>query len=472
MAPRRAVGVDAELGIAAAAHAARGGVSVEVAARSPGASAVDLAKAARAPEKAVVLALGGPQVFLRTMRLPGDLDRKAIAEAVKWQLADVVPDRVVRHSVTGKINDHWCVVVGGVPKDATRGLRAGALDLRVAALWRGAVHFLGEPGGPVVVVEQTPSGYRVVGGRGFLEFAREIAGDSDAELQRTLLYCRSELGEDLKTLYVGQELPEETVAVGLALHYYAEPRFNFLVKERAALAGISGIAAGKRFLKIAAAGTVLALLPHVAAYGYRVQAAEYARRADALAPQVKKYASLKAEREKYEDWAAIVESFATSPAWPIMEDIRHAVPERCWLTSVKTERPSQPVTQGRPSTAATADKSSGTGQGGGTEKPGGTGQAGGGEAPGGTAQGTQAKKAPAQAAQQLPDRPSGITVEGYSMDAASVGLLRDNLEALPWCGGVAAVSAKWDDQMGAYSFKVAVTVRQPDENAQQKGVKK
>jgi hypothetical protein len=449
-------------------------VSVEVVARSPGANAADLARAARAPEKAVVLGLGGPQVFLRTMRLPGDLDRKAIAETVKWQLADVVPDRVVRHSVTGKVNDHWCVVVGGVPKDATRGVRAGALDLRVAALWRGALHFLGaEVGGPVAVVERAPSGYRVAAGRGFLEFAREVAGDTDAELQRTLLYCRSELGEDLRTLYVGQELPEETVAVGLALHYYAEPRFNFLVKERAALAGISGIAVGKRFLKIAAAGTVLALLPHVAAYGYRVQAAEYARRADALAPQVKKYASLRAEREKYEDWAAIVESFATSPSWPLMEDIRHAVPAKCWLTSVRTERPAQGGARAQKSPApAAGGKIGNAGQGGGAEKPGSAGQVGGTENPGNTTQSTQAKKTPDQAAQQLPDRPTGVVLEGYSLDAASVGLLRDNLEALPWCGGVAAVSAKWDDQMGAYSFKVAVTVRQPDEKAQQKGVKK
>lgn len=465
VAPRRVVGVDAELGIAAAARAGRGGVSVEVAARSPGAGAADLARAARAREKSVVLALGGPQVFLRTMRLPGDLDRKAIAETVRWQLADVVPDRVVRHCVTGKANGHWCVVVGGVPKDAARGLKAGVLDLRVAALWRGALHFLGpESGGPVAVVERAPSGYRVAAGRGFLEFAREVAADSDAELQRTLLYCRSELGEDLRTLYVGQELPEETVAVGLALHYFAEPRFNFLVRERAALAGIAGIAAGRRFLKIAAAGAVLALLPHVAAYGYRVQAAEYARRADALAPQVKKYESLKAEREKYEDWVAIVESFAASPSWPIMEDIRHAVPEKCWLTSVRTERPSQPAAQGR-APAASGGSPAGAGQTGGAGQVGSGGAAAGSDA-------AQAKKAPAQPAQQLPDRPSGITVEGYSLDAASVGLLRDNLEALPWSGGVTAVSAKWDDQVGAYSFKVAVAVKQPGEKAQQKGVKK
>jgi hypothetical protein len=459
---RRAAGIDVETGIVAVARSSRGGVSVEVAARSPGSDEEGLIRAARVPERAAVTALGGPQVFLRTMRLPGDLDSRAIADTVRWQLADVAPDRVIRHSVTGKVNDHWCVVVGGVPKEAARGIKAGALDLRVAALWRGAVHFLGEAGaGPVAVVEQTASGYRVAGGRGFLEFAREITGDAEAELQRTLLYCRSEMGEDLRTLYVGQELPEETVAVGLALHYFAEPRFNFLVKERAALAGIAGIAVGKRFLKIAAAGAVLALLPHVAAYGYRVQAAEYLRRADALAPQVKKYASLKAEREKYEDWAAIVDSFAVTPAWPLMEDIRRAVPSRCWLTSIKTEQPAK--TPGSPQKSP-APASPGN-------EPGASGQTAGGANAGGAAQGTAAKKAPAQPASTLPDRPAGVTLEGYSLDAASVGLLRDNLESLPWCGGVTSVSARWDDQTGAYSFKIAAAVKQQSQQ-DQKGVKK
>lgn len=468
MALRRVVGVDAEFGIAAVARASRNGIVVEVAVRSPGADIESLARAAHAPEKSVVLGLGGPNVFLRTMRLPGDLDRKAIAETVKWQLADVVPDRVIRHCVTGKVNDHWCVVVGGVPKETVHGLKAGTLDLRVAALWRGAIHFLGKiEDGPMVIVEQTASGCRVVGGRNFLEFAREITGDSDAELQRTLLYCRSELGEDLRVLYVGRDLPEETVAVGLALHYHAEPRFNFLVKEKLMLANLT---IGKRFLRFAAVGAVLALLPYVVAYGYRIQTSEYVRRINALAPQVEKYAFLKAEREKYEDWIAIVDSFTTSPAWPLMDDIRHAVPTKCWLTSLKTERPAQTPAQ-RGSPPATAENTSNDiGQNDGTEKSGNTGQSDSGKS-GNTVQNTQVKRVSTQTASQLPARASKVVLEGYSLDAASVGLLRDNLEALPWCDGIVSVSVRWDDQIGAYSFKVVAAVKQPDLK-EQKGVKK
>lgn len=452
---RQVAGIDIELGIVAVALATRSGISsVEVITRSPGAGIADLVKVARVPEKATVIGIGGHQVFLRTMKLPGDLDSKSIAETVKWQLADVVPDRIVRHYVTGKLNDSWCVIVGGVSRETVREIKTGVVDLRVAALWRGATHLVGkENSGPMAIVEHTPSGYRVAAGRGFLEFAREISSNAEAELERTLLYCRSELneGDKLRILHVGRELPDETVAIGLALHYHAEPRFNFLVKERTTITWLADVATGKRFWKVVAVGTALALLPYLATYGYRIQTSEYKKRTAAMITEVKKYETLKAEREKYEDWIAIVESFATSPAWPIINDMRYAVPSKCWLTSLKTERPQKNTTPEKPSSSGGAeDMDSGSGQVGGS---------------GNSSQSVQIKKTSSRTTQQIPDRPSSIIVEGYSLDVTSVGLLRDNLEALPWCGGITEVSVKLDEQVNAYSFRISMTVKQQKEKS-------
>lgn len=434
---RLRAGIDAELGIVAVARPSRSGAKAEVVLRAGGGGEPPaLAGEARVPLRAAVLCLGGPQVFLRMLRLPGELDRRAVAEAVRWQVAEVVADRVLRHVVTGRAGDQWCVLVGGVPPAAARGLKCAALDLRAAALWRGAVHLLGgSPGGPVAVVEVSPSGGRVVAGREFLGFAREFGADSGAELQRTLVYCRSEFGDDLRVLRVGEDLPEETVALGLALHAHLEPRFNFLVRERLNLAGL---AADRRPLRALAAALVLASLPHLAAFGYGAQAAEYARRAAALEPQVKKCAALRAEREKYEDWAAIVKAFSVSPAWPLMDDLRKAVPASCWLTAARTAGPQKQQQQGGQQPAQQQQQ----------QKP----QA-------------QQKLQPAQQQQQpsLPERAASLEVEGCSLDVASVGLFKDNLEALPWCGGVTSVSVKWDDKAGAFAFKLTAAVRQPQE---------
>lgn len=432
----RAIGIDSELGIVAEARKS----GVEVVLRSENNDPASLAKEAGVPLKSAALAVGGPQVFLRVLDLPGDLDRQAVAEAVKWQVAEVMSDRLTRHAVTGKIGDQWCVLVGSVPSEVGR-QKAAVLDLRVAALWRGVLHFLGELDAPVAVIEVSPSGGRVVAGKDFLAFAREIGGDQEAELQRTLLYCRSRLGEGLRVFRVGEDLPEETVAVGLALRN-TEPRFNFLVKERPSL---TGIAVSGRTVRLLAAAFVLALLPHAAAFAYKMQAAEYTKKADLLAPQAQRCAALRAERQKYEDWIAIVRAFSTSPAWPLMEDLRQAVPASCWLTSAVAE-PAPKTAQGVPQPAPQGNQQA---------------------QPTNTNQPPQQSGQPATPASQngqnasLPDRAGKLTLEGYSKDAASVGLFKDNLEALPWCGGVSSLSLKWDDKVGAFSFKLTAAVKQP-----------
>lgn len=423
----RAIGIDAERGIVAAARAVRGDLRAETILRSKARDPEELAKEARVSLRSAVLGVGGSQTFLRVLDLPGDLDRRAVAEAVKWQIAEAVGDRLTRHAIAGKLNGQWCVLVGSLPLEAAR-RKAAALDLRAAALWRGAVHFLGKPEVPIAVVEVSSSGGRVAAGKEFLSFARELGGEQEVELQRTLLYCRSRLGEDLRVFHVGEDLPEEIVAVGLALHRHLEPRFNFLVRERPSLAGL---AVSKRAIRGLTAACVLAFLPHLAAFGYKTQAAEYARKTDLLASQAQKCAALRTERQKYEDWTAIVQAFSTSPAWPLMEDLRQATPVFCWLTSAVTEA-EQPQQAAQPPQGRKAQQ---------------------------PAQGKQAQKKQVP----LPERTAKLLLEGYSKDAASVGLFEDNLEALPWCGGVSDAAAEWDDETDAYHFELAAAVKRPQE---------
>ncbi|MGB9887080.1 MAG: hypothetical protein ACPLRW_08790 [Moorellales bacterium] len=446
----RIVGIDPEFGAAAAARPVRGKWLAEVVVRGRPGDPAEIAREARTPLRRAVLPAGGPQVFLRAMKLPGDLDLPAVAETVRWQVSDAAPDREIRHAVTGRLSGQWCVLVGGVPKEAARGVPAGVLDLRVAALWRGAVYLLPrEERAALTVVERSPSGWRVVAGREFPEFAREVSADAEAEAQRTLLYLRAEMGEGLRIAEVGRDLPVETAAVGLALWRAVEPRFNFLVRERRALLRIP---AGRYLAALAAAGAIAAALPYGAAQAYRVQAAAYVQRAEALAPDAAKADSLRAEREKLEDWAAIARAFSASPSWPLMEDLRRAAPEKVWYVSVRAGPEESPSAVARPS---------GTAQAAGDEvsaaaRLSGTRQAAGGQAASGRGR---------QVQPQLPERAAVLTLEGYSLDAASVGLLRDNLEALPWCAGVRSLRAEWDEEAGAFAFRIVAGIRPPEEPA-------
>lgn len=426
MAFKKVAGIDTDKGCAAISKVSGSDVTVEVFKDFMGKSLDEIIKDLHVIERTVVVGIGGSQTYMKIMKLPADLDNRAVAETIKWQLTDIVGDRIVRHYITGKTSEYLCTLVGGVNKDEVQHVRAGVIDLRVAALWRGAMHFLKEDNnGPKVVVEKSNSGCRIVGGNGFLSFARELADDSDAEIQRTLLYCRSELGENIKVYYVGSDLPDETTAVGLSLHYYSEPRFNFLVKEKRSL---NGIAIGSQFLKIAAASFILALLPYIAVLGYGIQTNIYTKRTDALAPQVQRYNTLKNECKKYQDWAVITESFKVSPGYPYMEDIRHAVPSKCWLTAMNAVSTDKNASGTSTNNAQASNAGSGT-----------------------AAKNAQTK---------IIDKASQIDLEGYSLDAASVGLMRDNLAALPWCSEVKAVSLQWDDKVGAYKFKLSVGIKQ------------
>lgn len=405
-------GIDTEFGIVAVAKTTRKGTSIEVIRSTPKFSLEELMEQAGVKPRQAVIGLGGPGVFLRMMKVPGDLDEKGISETVKWQFVDVIPDRIIKHFVTGKMNNQWYVLVGGVLKEAVTGSKIGILDLRIAALWRGALHYLNkEPNTPIAVIEKTTSGYRVAAGRSFLEVVREIPSDSESELQRTLIYCRTEISDDIQIFYVGKELPEETTAVGLALHHVSAPRLNFLIKEKRQLPSFP---AGKQLLKIAAAGTLLALLPYIAIYSYDRQIKEYDYKVLEFQPAVEKVTKLRAEREKYQDWAAIVESFKVEPIYPLMKDIRNAIPKSCWFTSITTEY---------------------------QEKE------------------TDKKKPASKAAELLPKRANLITFEGYSLDAASVGLFKDNILKYEWAENVLSLSIKWDDQIKAYLFTMKVSIK-------------
>lgn len=411
----------------------KGTLDVRVVLRAPGKGFDELVSEAHVRPASSAVALAGSNILLRVLRLPVELDERAALEAARWQVADAAAGRAARYALSGRSPDgSWCVVAAAAPADEVTSLSAGVVDLRVLALWRGAVHLLGGES-HLVVVEVTSDGGRVVAGRGLPEFAREVAAGSDADLQRTLMYVRSELG-DLRLARVGEELPEETVAVGLALHRFSGPSVNF--RGKASLKGLGkrwSSLAGRDLIRVTAIALVLAALPHALAAGYSLQAGELEKKAASLKPQAEACARTTAEREKYEDWVAIVKSFSTRPAWPQVEDVRRAVPEKVWLTLYSAEIvQQQPVVR----------------QGGGNQ----------GTIPSPGQQ--QAKPVPKQAA-QLPPVPGLLKLEGYSLDLASVGLFRDNLEKLPWCGGVSVKQVEWDDKLGAHKFSMEVTVNYP-----------
>jgi hypothetical protein len=142
-----------------------------------------------------------------------------------------------------------------------------------------------------------------------------------------------------------------------------------------------------------------------------------------------------------------------------MEDLRRAAPEKVWYVSAKTEPEESSPAAARPSRTAQAAANEDSA----AARPSGTRQAAGGQAASGRGR---------EARPQLPERAAVLRLEGYSLDAASVGLLRDNLEALPWCAGVRSLSAEWDGEAGAFAFKIAAGIRPPEEPAAKPAARK
>lgn len=391
------------------------------------------------PNAPVVLGLAGEGVMVKSLRLPGDIKPSGIPDAVRWQFMDTLEGFLVRFAMLGKAPDgQHEVLAAAVPEDLVKekaaplvnaGVRLLAADLRVCALWRAAKKITDSEGKALAAVEVSHSGARIACGRERLEFAREITGENlEFEIRRTLGYYQSQYDTGEVTV-VRFGSPGESgdarfaAALGLALYPFVEPKLDFLPKKMRKARRVSSGAVIPRRLKVWAAAVGVAFVlatPYIYAAACGAQVRSLEREISALAPKVAEVQKIRTERMKLEEWVGIVESFSPAPLVPVLEDTRYAVPHQVWLTELELV-PEQ--------NTRSADKQK-------------------------ISQGQTEFEAGQAQESELPPKPSVLHLEGFSKDAASVGLFRDNLVALPWCAGVEALKVEYDDNIEAYCFEL------------------
>lgn len=428
------------------------------------------------PDVPVVVGLAGENVMVKILRLPKNIKQGDLFEAVRWQFADAPEGSVVRSVMLGEIpggvgtslpvdNE---VLAAAMPEVLVKervvllrdaGVRLLAADLRVCALWRAAKFLAGQEERSLAAVEVTSSGARVACGRGGkLKFAREITGENlEFEVRRTLGYYQSQYsaGEVAVVRFGPSEEVEDArfaAALGLALWPFTEPKLDFLPKKmrktRRIPEGTSLFPGIKVWAAVAGVFLVLAA-PCVYALACGFQARSLEREAAALAPKVAEVQKVRAERQKFEKWIGIVESFNSAPLAPILGDVRYATPLKVWLTGLELtpeqSKSSAPRKPPQKDSATGIDRKS-------SEKS--------------PKQSGQLKPATGQSQEpELPLEPSWVRLEGFSLDAASVGLFRDNLAALPWCEGVESLKVEYDDKTGAYRFELTARVKGDETDA-------
>ncbi|MCL6478536.1 MAG: PilN domain-containing protein [Peptococcaceae bacterium] len=399
-----------------------------------------------------VTCLSGDGIMLKSLRLPGEVKEKEIGEAVRWQFKELDENMLLRYSVTGKSRfNNWLVVAAAVPKQvlddiSNKVVKFGldepcAIDLRVLALWRAAKHFRPEESDTaLIVLEEGAGGARVVAGRETLELAREISGDNvEFEIRRTIAHYRSEFTDRVEILTVGNELPEDAAAMGMALYPVLSPKVNFLSgREKVQL--IKRALPSRKILKTVAGAAVLWLCltasPWLAAGWWDVKASAVGKDILNLKPALVKSDSIAARTAMVQEWCDVLKSFRPLSASFELDDMRYAIPKNCWLTDIqlvgeasagKQDKSSQ--VKGQPQTANT--------------------------------------QAPATGQQvSLPPPPAGYKITGYSIDVNSVAAFRDNLSKLPWTTKTSIIEITSDSKLGAYKFTVnIITTKGASENA-------
>lgn len=452
------------------------------------------------PEIPAVAAISVPAV-LRSLKFPGELGEKEIAEAVRWQpqFRDLTEDFIVRHAVTGKTNfGNWLVVAAAVDRktideDAARAAKIGgedlyALDLRVLCLWRAAKHMRQHSPRAIVVIEETPSAIHVAAGRECLEFVREIEagqGDLEFEIKRTVAHYMSEFTNDVEILVVGKDIPEGLAAVGMALYPYMTPGVNFIegkARQRAVAPDTQGkkrTPGAKTFLisGICAAYILAGAFPWALSGWWGREADRAEAQTFRLRPVAAEVDRIAAERATLEEWCSVVESFAPKVMSAYIDDVRYAIPEKCWLTAIETlyRNPQQQQQQkaggsgpvgerreqeGEAQKEAQAEQQKSQ-QGPNTQNEAGIeqqkGQQGSNEAGSQPPEETKPQEATPL---QIPTGPPGLRLGGYSLDVGSVGVFRDNLGRLPWVEKAVILVAEEDTNVGAYRFDILVVVKE------------
>ncbi|NHM28141.1 hypothetical protein G7K71_14360 [Desulfofundulus sp. TPOSR] len=437
---------------------------------NPADTALALLENLDAPEVPVVVGLAGEDVMVKTLRLPGDIGQSGIPDAVRWQFTDAPEGSIVRFAVLGQFpGGQYEVLAAAAPETLVKekavplrdaGARLLATDLRVCALWRAAKFLAGQEERSLAAVEVSPSGARVACGRDRLEFAREITGENlEFEVRRTLGYYQSQYGAgEVAVVRFGPSGEVEdarfATALGLALWPFAEPKLDFLPKKMRKARRIPEGASVFPGIKAwtVAAGLFFALAaPYAYALACGVQARSLEREAAALAPKVAEVREIRAERKKLEDWTGIVESFDPVPLAPILSDVRYAAPSKVWLTGLELTPEKDESSAPRKVQKDPAVNTDG-------ENPE--------EA---LKQNGQPKPAAGQIRElELPPEPSRMRLEGFSLDAASVGLFRDNLTALPWCERVESLKVEYDEKAGAYRFEMTARVKGGETGAEKR----
>lgn len=424
--------------------------------------------AQRAP---AVLGLGGERVLVRPLRLPPDLTADEIREAVKWQLVDLGERYATSFAVLGRSTQGVDVLAAAVQEDYLQqylapfaaGVRLAAVDLRVCALWRAVtLTYPAATDGALAVVENAPSGARVVIGREHLEFAREIpAGQNVAfEVRRTLSYYRTQYGAEVtRLLLVGVEPvpgleaevatleegllgPEYAAALGLALYLFREPGLNFLPGQvgRVKAGEASTFLRLPRAAKLAGAAVGLGLAAFAALHGLAAYYAAETRALDGyireLKPAAEEAARVRAEALLLKEWTGLVREFIKDvPARSVaLDDVRRALPREAWLTKLELA-PAQAAAGNKPvSTPVAAGQN--------RNNP--------------AAISGKAQSVPPA---QLPPAPEWLRAEGYALSVAAVGAFRDNVAALSHFTAVKVNRVQWDADLGAYAFTLEAKVK-------------
>lgn len=390
-----------------------------------------------------VTALPGQKTMLKSLRFREDSIReKDIPEAVRWQFKDIEEDVLVRHCITGRnVFGSWLVVAAAAPQKqidalANKVFRFGfkeepVIDLRVLALWRGVKYFRPENGDTaMIVLEESPSGARIVAGRDCLEFAREIVGNNiEFEIRRTITHYKQEFTNKADILVVGEDLPENVVAIGMAIYPFVKPGVDFLSGGKRSIALSKGTLPTKKNL-LAIGGTALVWLaivtgPWAVSSWWSVQATIMENRMVSIRPALAQVDAIMKQTQTIQQWNAVLESFTPLPTTLKINDLRYALPDGCWLTVLETEGQQGQEAQNK--------------------------------------QPAQQKPAGQNDVQQntvtLPPAPSGFKIEGYSNSVNAIAAYRDNLSKLPWTMNPKVVSVAADETLGAYKFILSVGVK-------------
>lgn len=424
--------------------------------------------AERAP---AVLGLGGERVLVRPLRLPPALTPDEIREAVKWQLVDLGEGYATSFTVLGRSTQSIDVLAAAVQEDYLQqylapfavGLRLVAVDLRVCALWRAVtLTYPAVSESALAVVENTPSGARVLIGREYLEFAREIpaGGNVAFEVRRTLSYYRTQYGADVtRLLLVGVEPvpgleaeaatleegllgPEYTAALGLALYPFRGPGVNFLPGQAGQVkAGdTSTLLRLPRAAKLAGVAAVFGLAAFAALHGLAAYYAAESRALDhyiiELKPVAEEAARVRAQTLLLKEWTGVVREFIKGvPARStVLDDVRRALPREAWLTKLELA----------PAQAAAGNKPISTGPTAGQNRS--------------NPAAASGRRRPGPEA-QLPPVPEWLRAEGYALSVAAVGAFRDNVAVLPHFAAVKVSRVQWDADLGAYAFTVEAKMK-------------